>query len=38
MYVRQETIKIELAKKEDYTDKIEKTKLRLEKIDKKLGV
>jgi hypothetical protein len=36
MYVRQETIKIELAKKEDYTDKIEKTKLRLEKIDKKI--
>ena len=28
----------ELAKKESYADKIEKTKLRLEKLDKKLGV
>jgi Tfp pilus assembly protein PilN len=30
--------KTELSKKEDYTDKIEETKQRLETIDKKLGV
>ena len=30
--------KTELSKKEDYTDKIEETKRRLESIDKKLGV
>ena len=30
--------KTELSKKEDYTDKIEETKQRLESIDKKLGV
>ena len=38
MFSRQEVIKTELAKKESYADKIEKTKLRLEKLDKKLGV
>lgn len=38
MYSRMEAIKIELAKKEDYADKIEKTQLRLKKLDKKLGV
>ena len=30
--------KAELAKKDDYSDKIEKVKQRLETIDKKLGV
>lgn len=35
---RQEAVKIELTKKENYTDKIDETKRRLEKIDKKLGV
>ena len=30
--------KTELSKKEDYTDKIEATKQKLESIDKKLGV
>ena len=35
---REKAIKKELLKKDDYTDKIEKAKARLEKIDKKLGV
>ena len=35
---RQDAVKIELTKKENYTDKIDETKRRLEKIDKKLGV
>ena len=35
---RQETVKVELTKKENYTDKIEEVKRKLEKIDKKLGV
>ena len=35
---RQEAIREEILKKEDYTDRIEQTRLQLEKIDKKLGV
>lgn len=35
---RQEAVKVELIKKEDYTKKIEEVKRKLEKIDKKLGV
>ena len=35
---RQEAVKIELPKKENYTDRIEEAKRKLERIDKKLGV
>lgn len=35
---REEAVKIELTKKENYSDRIEETKRRLEKIDKKLGI
>ena len=38
MYARQKAIKIELVRKEDYTDKIEEYTKKLEKIDKELGV
>ena len=38
MQVRQKAIKIELVRKEDYTDKIEQYTKKLEKIDKELGV
>ena len=35
---RQDALKAEITKKEDYVDRIEKIKQRLEKLDKKLGV
>lgn len=35
---RQDALKVEITKKEDYVDRIEKIKQRLEKLDKKLGV
>ena len=35
---RHEAVKLELTKKENYTDNIEEIKRKLEKIDKKLGV
>ena len=35
---RQENLRLELQKKEDYTDKIEDLKKKLEQLDKKLGV
>ena len=35
---RQDALKAEITKKEDYTDRIEKIKQRLEKLDRKLGV
>lgn len=35
---RQDALKSEIAKKEDYADRIEKIKQRLEKLDRKLGV
>ena len=35
---RQDALKAEILKKEDYADRIEKIKQRLEKLDKKLGV
>ena len=35
---KQAALKEEAAKKEDYADRIEELKLKLEKIDKKLGV
>lgn len=38
MYARQRAIKSELARKEDYTDRIEETKRKLKELDKKLGV
>ena len=38
MYTRQRAIKSELARKEDYTDRIEETKRKLKELDKKLGV
>ena len=38
MRARQRAVAEELAKKEDYADKIEECRLQLEKIDKKLGV
>lgn len=38
MHARKSSIKAELVKKEDYSDKIEETQKEIEKIDKKLGV
>jgi hypothetical protein len=38
MYARQSATQAELAQKENYTDKIEEIKTRLERLDKKLGV
>lgn len=35
---RQDALKVEITKKEDYVDRIERIKQRLEKLDKKLGV
>lgn len=35
---RQDALKVEITKKEDYVDRIEKIKQRLEKLDRKLGV
>ena len=35
---KQEALKEEVTKKEDYADQIEALKLKLEKLDKKLGV
>ncbi len=37
-YAKQDSLKAEIAKKEDYSDKIEETKRKLENLDKKLGV
>jgi superfamily II DNA/RNA helicase len=38
LYARQSATRAELSQKENYTDKIEEIKARLEKLDKKLGV
>jgi hypothetical protein len=38
LYSKQESIKKELSKKEDYATKIEETKAKLARIDKQLGV
>lgn len=38
MYGRRDAIRAELTQKEDYTDKIEQLKHKLERLDKKLGV
>ena len=38
MRIRQNEIKAELSRKENYADKIEEIKSQLEKLDKKLGV